>query len=78
MNHNWYAVLPANILLNRDLSDKQKLLIALISNLSNERGYCFASNKYLGECLGCSESTIKDNIKILADKNILGRKSWHG
>ena len=73
MNHNWYAVLPAQVLLSKELTDKQKLLIALISNLSNERGYCFASNKYLGDCLDCSESTIKDHLKKLEDMKILGR-----
>ena len=73
MNHNWFAVLPAQVLLSKVLTDKQKLLIALISNLSNERGYCFASNKYLGDCLDCSESTIKDHLKKLEDMNILGR-----
>jgi hypothetical protein len=73
MNHNWYAVLPAQVLLSKELTDKQKLLIALISNLSNERGYCFASNKYLGDCLDCSESTIKDHLKKLEDMTILGR-----
>jgi len=73
MNHNWYAVLPAKILLSKELTDKQKLLIALVSNLSNERGYCFASNRYLGECLDCSESTIKDHLKKLEGLGLLGR-----
>ena len=73
MNHNWFAVLPAQVLLSKVLTDKQKLLIALISNLSNERGYCFASNRYLGECLDCGESTIKDHLKKLEDMKILGR-----
>jgi DNA-binding Lrp family transcriptional regulator len=73
MNHNWYAVLPAKVLLSKELTDKQKLLIALISNLSNERGYCFASNRYLGECLDCSESTIKDHLKKLEEIGLLGR-----
>ena len=73
MSHNWYAVLPAKVLLSKELTDKQKLLIALISNLSNERGYCFASNRYLGECLDCSESTIKEHLKKLEDLGILGR-----
>jgi len=73
MNHNWFAPLPAKVLLDKKLSDKQKLLIALIANLMNERGYCFASNKYLGECLDCSESTIKDHLKKLEEMGILGR-----
>jgi hypothetical protein len=73
MNHNWFAPLPASVLLSKTLTDKQKLLIALIANLMNERGYCFASNKYLGECLDCSESTIKDHLKKLEEVGILGR-----
>lgn len=73
MSHNWYAVLPAQVLLSKTLTDKQKLLIALISNLSNERGYCFASNRYLGDCLDCSESTIKDHLKKLEEMKLLGR-----
>jgi len=73
MNHNWFAPLPASVLLNKALTDKQKLLIALIANLMNDRGYCFASNKYLGECLDCSESTIKDHLKKLEEMGILGR-----
>jgi hypothetical protein len=73
MNHNWFAPLPASVLLSKTLTDKQKLLIALIANLMNERGYCFASNKYLGECLDCSESTIKDHLKKLEEIGILGR-----
>ena len=73
MNHNWFAPLPASVLLSKTLTDKQKLLIALIANLMNERGYCFASYKYLGECLDCSESTIKDHLKKLEEVGILGR-----
>lgn len=73
MNHNWFAPLPASVLLSKTLTDKQKLLIALIANLMNERGYCFASNKYLGECLDCSESTIKGHLKKLEEVGILGR-----
>ena len=73
MNHNWFAPLPASVLLSKTLTDKQKLLVALIGNLMNERGYCFASNKYLGDCLDCSESTIKDHLKKLEEIGILGR-----
>lgn len=73
MNHNWYAVITARVLLNSELTDKQKLLIAVISNLQNEKGYCFASNKYLSECLTCSEVTVRQNISILEEKGFIGR-----
>lgn len=57
----------------KDLSPNQKLLIALVSNLSSERGYCFASNNYLGECLQVAPETISRNISELVDKGYLGR-----
>lgn len=73
MEHNWYAVITAKILLAKDISSTQKLLIALISNLSNEKGYCYATNAYLGECLDVSPVTISQNISDLEDKGYIGR-----
>lgn len=72
-SHNWYAVIPAKVLLDENLSDKQKLLIALISNLSNEKGYCFATNKYLSQKLNCAEVTIRQNISFLEEYGLLNR-----
>jgi hypothetical protein len=73
MNHNWYAVITAKVLMAKDLSSTQKLLMALISNLSNEKGYCYASNKYLGECLDISQITASKNISDLEEKGYLSR-----
>ena len=73
VQHNWYAVIPAEILLDKTLSSTQKLLIALISNLSNHKGYCYASNQYLGTCLNLTAKTISDNITILETKGIIVR-----
>ena len=38
--------IPAEILLNEDLSDKEKIILSMILYLSEERKSCFASNKY--------------------------------
>lgn len=73
VNHNWYAVIPSEILLDKSLSSTQKLLIALISNLTNEKGYCYASNRYLGECLGLSTGTISDNVSKLEELKLVKR-----
>lgn len=72
-NHNYYVVITSSVLLDKTLSDKQKLLIGLITNLSNIKGYCFASNKYLAECLCCSEKTICALISDLEDRFYVGR-----
>jgi len=73
VSHNWYAVIPSEILLDKSLSSTQKLLIALISNLTNEKGYCYASNRYLGECLNLSTGTISDNVSKLEDLKLVRR-----
>lgn len=74
-NHskNWYAVITAPVLYNKNLSDKQKLLIAVISNLSNEKGYCFASNQYLADVLGCDKLTISRHLSALEKEGYLNR-----
>lgn len=71
--HNQYSIIPASVLLSKELSSTEKLLIGVISNLSNIKGYCFASNHYLGECLGISKHTIRRVISDLEQKGVLGR-----
>ena len=39
--------ISAEILLNKDLSDKAKIILSMIVYLSEEKGSCFASNKYI-------------------------------
>lgn len=64
-NKNWYAVLTAEVLYDKRLTDKQKLLVCVIGNLQNMKGYCYASNAYLAECLDCDERTIRRNLMVL-------------
>jgi len=46
-------VIPAEVLFNDELSWMQKALFGLLSNLcANEKGYCWASNRYLSDLLG--------------------------
>lgn len=74
ISHNWFAVIPAEILLSKKLSSTKKLLIALISNLSNQKGFCFASNQYLSECLSISKTTISTLLTELENEKYLKRK----
>lgn len=72
-NKSWYAVLTADILYNKEISAKQKVLYAIISNLANEKGYCFASNNYLAELMGTSARSLQRDLKELEDKRLIGR-----
>lgn len=68
---NWMAVIPATILFDHELSDRDKIIYAIISNLTHDRGYCWASNKYLAQKLDCSIITIQRALKKLSDRNYL-------
>ena len=43
--------IPAEILLNKDLSDKEKIILAIILYLSEETKSCFAINKYIANII---------------------------
>lgn len=54
---------------DKNLTDKEKLLLIEISSLSAEKGYCWASNEYLWERLWVDGRTISRNISSLKAKN---------
>ena len=68
---NWMAVIPATILFDNKLNDRDKIIYSIISNLTHERGYCWASNKYLAEKLDCTIITIQRALKKLSDRNYI-------
>ena len=70
---NWAAVIPAKFLISKDITSTQKLLLGLISSLSNLKGYCFASNEYLADLLDVSKTTVSQAISDLETKGYLGR-----
>ena len=72
-NMNWAAVIPARFIIAKDISSTQKLILGLISSLSNLKGYCFASNDYLAQLLDISKTTISHSISDLEAKGYIGR-----
>jgi hypothetical protein len=68
---NWMAVIPATILFDNKLNDRDKIIYAIISNLTHERGYCWATNKYLAQKLDCTVITVQRALKKLSDRNYL-------
>ena len=65
MKKNWFAVLTAQVLYDTNITDTQKILYAIVSNLTNDTGYCYASNAYLAKMLNCSQETIRRHLSAL-------------
>ncbi len=68
-----YAVLTTEILLASDITDGQKILLGLITGLTRNTGFCYASNEYLAKHLGKSAGAVSNSISDLVDKNYLIR-----
>ena len=68
---SYYAIIPANVRYDADLTPNAKLLYGEITALCNEKGYCWATNDYFAKLYSTSEKTITRCIKNLADKGYI-------
>ncbi len=66
--------IPAEILLNEDLSDKEKIILAIILYLSEETKSCFASNKYIANIVKVTHERVSKIISSLKDKGYVNVK----
>jgi len=66
-NHSSFAIIPAPILHDSDLSPRAKLLVGLLYNLTDGNGYCCVSNNYLADDLGMSTRTVQRWLKELRE-----------
>lgn len=66
-----FSVIPTEIIINKEISSTSKLLYAVISSLTNEKGYCWASNKYLGDLIDISERHASRSINNLLKEELI-------
>ena len=66
--------IPAEILLNEDLSDKEKIILSIILYLSEETKSCFASNKYIANIVNVTHERVSKIISSLKDKGYVSVK----
>lgn len=64
MNEN-YNIVTDEVLLDKNLKANARLLFIKLQNLSQTKGYCFATNRYLGELFGLTQSSISKLISVL-------------
>jgi len=62
----YFAVIPANVRYSKEISNGAKLLYAEITCLSNDKGYCWASNLYFSKLYEVSTDTVSRWISELA------------
>ena len=67
---NDYVVIPGNILRNDDLTYLEKIVLAKITNLDNDKG-CFATNKYFARLLSTSINSVSKTINKLKSMGLI-------
>lgn len=65
MEPGYWAVIPAAVRYSAEIPAGAKLLYAEISSLTDQRGYCFASNAYFADLYGVGIRTIQRYLDAL-------------
>ena len=74
MQKNYYAIIPANVRYDEDLPTGARLLYGELTALSNEKGYCWATNSYFSNLYKVTTVTISNWITKLENKGYIERK----
>jgi hypothetical protein len=67
-NKNYYAIIPAPVRYCKYLKANEKLMYGELTALSNDKGFCFASNEYFSNLYDVSKTSISKWISNL-EKN---------
>lgn len=68
---NYYAIIPANVRYDKRLSPLTRLIYGEITALTNEKGYCFATNAYFAKLYSMSNVSISRCISELKEHNYI-------
>lgn len=67
----YFAIIPANVRYDKELSPNAKLLYGEITALCNQNGYCWAGNEYFANLYDVSKISISRLISQLKEKGYI-------
>ncbi|WP_218193429.1 hypothetical protein IGJ74_001785 [Enterococcus sp. AZ009] len=73
-HRSYFAIIPADVRYDKKLTANAKLLYGEITALANEKGYCWAGDRYFAELYGVSKTTIQSWLKALTDNGYITKE----
>ena len=71
MNRAYYAIIPADVRYDADLTPNAKLLYGELTALCNEKGYCWASNAYFAGLYNTTTRSVSKGVSQLIEKGYI-------
>lgn len=71
---SYYAIIPANVRYDKDLTANAKLLYGEITALCQQMGYCWATNAYFADLYNVSNETVSRWISSLEKKGYIRKE----
>lgn len=70
---NYYSIIPAPVRYDKRLIPNAKILYAEITSLTNQLGFCYASNRYFQDLYKVSKQAINTWLKQLEEYGYIKR-----
>jgi len=68
---NYWVIIPPPIVGDKDLPSGAKLVFGRVFALVSKKGYCYASNAFLGKDIGLTKGTVSEYLSRLAKRGYL-------